>query len=183
MPPIITYGYDLLNRVNYSNNRGRNQLLNIPKQRNIATANNEYAVIISGGADSSLNYYRYWNDCSAVYQVLVNYYGYDKNKIFVLMANGPSSCYNTDHCLTPNYSIFSNDLDGDGTDDINYSATSRNVGIVFDSLSRIVTDTDNVFIFVTDHGGEGSTLSMWYGSMTKEQFATEVNKLSNAKTI
>ena len=29
---------------------------------------NKYAVIISGGGNPSVNYPRYWNDCSSIYQ-------------------------------------------------------------------------------------------------------------------
>ena len=183
MPPKNTNGFDVRNNVFSSYKTNESELFRIPYKRNVSTSNNEYAVIISGGANPAYNYARYWNDCSAIYQALVNRYGYDKNKVFVLMANGISSYYNNYTYLNPIYSLFPNDLDGDGTNDIQYAATANNISLVFDSLSHIMTPSDNLFIFVTDHGGVGSTINLWYEKITKEQFVSEVNKISFAKSI
>ncbi len=163
-----------------------NQLFKIPvsnNPRNTNTSENEYAVIISGGCNSAKNWERYWNDCSAMYKVLVNVYNYDKSKIFVLMSDGTNP--GTDmHLNNDTYISSPLDLDGDGNNDIQYSATYSNISLVFDSLARVITDTDNVFVFVTDHGGEGSTICLWNDqNITTSQFATEINKVSAAKTI
>ena len=39
------------------------------------------------------------------------------------------------------------DLDGDGNDDIQYAATKDNLKTVFNRLSSILTEDDNLFIF------------------------------------
>ena len=40
---------------------------------------NDYAVIISGGYCPELNYTRYWNNCSAIYNTLKKVYGYNED--------------------------------------------------------------------------------------------------------
>ncbi len=51
-------------------------------------AQNTYAVILSGGINKISNHERYWNDCSFIYQTLVNKYGIPKDNIFPIMADG-----------------------------------------------------------------------------------------------
>jgi hypothetical protein len=87
-------------------------------------ASNDYAVIISGGYDNENTYIRYWNHCSAMYSALVDVYNYSPSHIYVLMADGTSS--GNDRVLTVNPLTRDSsplDLDGDGTNDIQYSAT------------------------------------------------------------
>jgi len=74
MPPKNTNGFDVRNDVFSSYKTNEGELFRIPYKRNVSTSNNEYAVIISGGANPAYNYARYWNDCSAIYQALVNRY-------------------------------------------------------------------------------------------------------------
>ena len=91
MPPSKIINMDIIHRVCPLTTTKSSQLFKIPKPnhpRNVTTSNNEYAVIISGGCNKFSNRERYWNDCSAMYQALVNVYNYDKDKIFVLMADG-----------------------------------------------------------------------------------------------
>lgn len=83
---------------------------------------------------------------------------------------------------------YPDDLDGDGTGDVQYSATYANVSSVFSALHNIITEDDNVFVFVTDHGGDGngtgSTIALWNKyEMTTSQFAQEINKINHAQTI
>ena len=186
MPPSKIINMDIIHRVCPLTTTKSSQLFKIPKPnhpRNVTTSNNEYAVIISGGCNKFSNRERYWNDCSAMYQALVNVYNYDKDKIFVLMADGTNPGADL-HLNNGSYISSPLDLDGDGIDDIQYSATYSNISLVFDSLARVITDTDNVFVFVTDHGGEGSTICLWNDqNITTSQFATEINKVSVAKTI
>jgi hypothetical protein len=47
------------------------------------------------------------------------------------------------------------DLDGDGIDDIRYSASVSNIELVFSELSDLLTPSDFLFIYSTDHGGNG----------------------------
>lgn len=153
--------------------------------KNVTISNNDYAVIISGGANPLINWPRYWNDCSAVYKTLINKYHYLKDNIYVIMANGTNSdnCYNWGTQEIPQYRSMPYDLDGDGTDDIQYAATVTDINSVFNELNHIVTGNDNVFIFVTDHGGEGSTIFLWENAVPATWFASQINKVSNAKSI
>jgi hypothetical protein len=131
-----------------------------PLNRN--TASNEYAVIINGGIDSTMNYIRYWNDCAAIYSTLVNVYGYNRNNIYVLMSDGTNPA--KDRNTYFGYDSSPLDLDGDGTNDIQYAATRTNVISVLNSLSSTLTADDDLFIYTMDHGGRqnnNSYLCLW----------------------
>ena len=186
MPPLDMENMDLLHGVRPLNKTNPDSLFRIPNRtnpRNISTTENEYAIIISGGYCRSSNWERYWNDCSAMYKALVNVYSYDKSKIFVLFSDGTDPGFDL-HLNNDSYVSSPLDLDGDGTNDIQYAATISNITRIFDSLSYKVTSSDNVFIFITDHGDEGSLIYLWNQQiMTANQFAVEVNKLASAKTI
>ncbi|MBO7226040.1 MAG: caspase family protein [Bacteroidales bacterium] len=182
-PPNMITELDLFNSVLPRKATDPKSLFNFPSSKSVSSSNNEYAVIISGGGNQYSNYERYWNDCSAVYKALVNIYNYDKDKIFVIMSDGTSP----EPDLNMNYgSIVSStlDLDYDGTNDIQYAATKANISMVFDTLSQRITSDDNVFIFVTDHGGLNSVIYLWDNdTIGMNDFAQEVNKITNAKSI
>lgn len=156
-----------------------------PTIHNVFTSHN-YAVIISGGCNLQNNYYRYWNDCAEIYTVLRNVYMYPSENIYVLMSDGTDPGY--DRCLIGAYDSSPLDLDGDGTPDIQYSATKANISAVFDELSEIITEDDNLFIFTTDHGGldvnsNRAYMNLWNNSkIYDDEFAYEVNKI-NARQI
>lgn len=163
-----------------------------------ATVNHNYAVIISGGYDKFNNHIRYYNDCQAIFNVLKNVYHYQQSHIYVLMSDGTNTA--TDRSDGTNSPI---DLDGDGTNDVTFSATTANITSVFNTLQGILTPSDHLFVFTTDHGGSttwgsttsntpcpsggaastgtnsgNSTLNLWnYEEMTDTAFATEVNKV------
>ena len=124
-----------------------------------------YAVIISGGISPISNHERYWNDCSYIYQTLVNRYGIPKSHIKVLMSDGldPSS----DMRLADGSGFVSSpsDLDFDNLPDINYSATKSNITQCFEDLNDSIDNNDHLFVFVIDHGtvlasGE-SAICLW----------------------
>ncbi|MCK9424248.1 MAG: T9SS type A sorting domain-containing protein [Bacteroidales bacterium] len=95
-----------------------------------------HAVFICGQ-----DYSVFWNDVSAVYSTLVNYYGYSKENILVLYANGPNTCEQGD------------DLDGDGIfDDIDFDAHKSTIQNTFSSLQTTLGPQDELFVFVDDHG-------------------------------
>ena len=164
----------------------------IEKQRTQNIINHKYAVIISGGGSLDDNHVRYWNECAAIYSILVNKYGYDRNKIYVIMSDGTDSGndIHIDANLSRMHEIYDSsplDLDGDGLDDIQYAATKANISSVFNTLSNLITNEDDVFIFTTDHGNvvnNQSILTLWYNDViTRDEFALEVNKINNARAI
>ncbi len=156
-------------------------------------ASNDYAVIISGGFDDENNWIRYWNDCSAMYSALVDVYDYLPSHIYVIMSDGTSS--GLDRVLSVTYDSWGNpiytrdssplDLDGNGTNDIQYSATKSNISTVFNTLSNILDEDDHLFVFTTDHGGHSSGndvyLYLWGETMTDDEFATELDKVDAGK--
>ena len=48
-------------------------------EKNTNTSGNDHAAIISGGYCPELNYTRYWNNCSAIYNTLKKVYGYNED--------------------------------------------------------------------------------------------------------
>jgi len=145
------------------------------------TPSNCYAVIISGGIDHTRNWERYWNDCSAIYSTLVNVYDYLDDHIYVLISDGTDPA---DDMQLNDFTFQSSplDLDGDGDNDIQFSATSANITNVFNTISGILDSDDYLFIFSTDHGGQDSGddvfLCLWGENMDDNDFATEVNKVN-----
>ncbi len=155
--------------------------------KNATPAANRYAVIISGGWNQSSNHPRYWNDCSYFYNTLKSA-GFLSENITVLFADGTAPAADR-----PDGTSSPTDFDGDGTPDINYSATRANLTAVFDALAGKLTSDDILYIFTTDHGGaqDGNdapyptpnvVLYLWGEEITGDEFAAEVNKVT-AKAI
>ncbi len=136
-----------------------------------------YAFIISGGASAGNNHIRYWNDCSFIYKVLVNYYGYADDHIYVCISDGlDPGIDRSDNTNSPP------DLDGDGDDDIQYPATYNYIEQVFGELATILSPSDQLFIYTTDHGGQQSGwdayLNLWnWEELHDDQLASMVNAL------
>lgn len=153
----------------------------VRKSSSSPTSNN-WAVIISGGANREYNYERYWNNCSAIYKCLRNVYNYDRDRIIVLMSDGTSPDLDRHNLIDGTYSSSPQDLDGDGTDDINYSATWSNISTVFNYLRDHVTGDEQVFIFVTDHGvrKDGKSYVVLWDDyiMSSYEFAIEIRKIN-----
>lgn len=115
-------------------------------------ASQTYALIISGGVNKNSNHERYWNDCSFIYQTLVNKYYIPKNNIYALISDGTDPA---EDMRTIDYEYASSplDLDFDGIDDIEYAATKENIKNVLSELSSKMSQDDHLFIYVIDHGG------------------------------
>lgn len=136
-----------------------------------------FAFIISGGANQGNNHIRYWNDCSFIYKTLANYYEYPDENIYVCISDGLDPA--------PDRSDGTNspaDLDGDGDDDIQYPATYQYIELVFNELANVLTASDQLFIFTTDHGGHESGwdcyLNLWnWEEMRDDQLAPLVDAL------
>jgi len=122
-----------------------------------------WAVLLSGGASSGSNHVRYWNDCSNIYNTLVNTYGYLDDHIIVAISDGLDPA--------PDQSNGGNsdpDLDGDGDDDIMYSCVTSNLQTIFADLASTLGPQDTLFVFTTDHGsgqygtpGQPTSMNLW----------------------
>ncbi len=118
----------------------------------LAVAKRTYAVILSGGYDYMSNYERYWNDCSFIYQTLVNKYGVPKDNIVPIMADGDDPAEDT-HSYTGGFKSQDLDLDGDGKKDIYLAATNSNIASTLSQLAKKMNKDDQLFFYVIDHGG------------------------------
>lgn len=136
-----------------------------PKPSHSRTSPNKWAVILSGGVDMKHNYDRYWYDCKYIYETLTQKLNYPYNHIFCLVSDGTSNGidrkigYNT-------YDSSPLDFDGDGYADIGYSATLSQLSTVFTTLGDLVSEGDEVLIFITDHGSRDnneSQICLWGG--------------------
>ncbi len=144
-----------------------------------------YALLMSGGANQSNNHIRYWNDMAYIYYTLINVYSYDENNIFVLMSDGDNPGNDRS-----NGTNSPTDLDGDGDQDYTDPCTHDKVIEYMDNLATTVTSQDSLFIFTTDHGG-GSTsggndsyLNLWnLEELHDNEFADELDDISFVQCI
>lgn len=115
-------------------------------------AQRTYAIILSGGINKNSNYERYWNDCSFIYQTLVNKYGVPKGNIYPIMSDGNNPEADM-RSISGGYKSQPLDLDNDGVDDIKLAATRANVRNTLSTLTNKLNKDDHLFLFVIDHGG------------------------------
>ena len=105
-----------------------------------------YALLLSGGVNRLLNHPRYLNDLRLfvaltdafglrAYSTLVQHYGFDKDKVFVLYADGQDV-----------------DLDNDGQSEISFSASKENLNALFAELRSKISGDALFCMFVTNHG-------------------------------
>ena len=156
---------DTLIKMSVKNQYGSNAKLkpSVPVSQSLSNANNEnhYAIIVSGGVNKNSNYERYWNDCSFIYQTLVNKYRVPKENIIPLISDGNDpqvDMFKTDYT----YANSSLDLDFDGTNEVELSATKTNVVQSINNISAKIKSGDHLLIYVTDHGGSDDYLSKSY---------------------
>ena len=134
------------------------------------SASNCYAVILSGGYNMENNHVRYWGDAAFVYSTLTLKYGYPKGNVYALVADGlDPSADNSGGEDSPK------DLDGDGFFDTFGAATAVNIRNLFLNLQESLKATDQLFVFLTDHGGptEGGAeweveLNLWNQEVLKD---------------
>lgn len=126
---------------------------------------NKYHVLISGGINEWSNNTRYLNDLKFIYHTLLTRYkgNTDKN-IYVIYADGDA------------------DLNGDGTDDVDYAATKANVEGVFKMLAKNLGPDDVLFVYVTNHGGyDGGNdchICLYYSEeIADDEFAGLINNI------
>lgn len=137
---------------------------NAPDTAAAYASQHTYALIISGGVSAALNDYRYWNDCSFIYQTLRNRFDIPKSHIKVAMSDGTNTA--ADMNYEERYISSPLDLDEDGEADIEYSATKANIGSILGAFADSLTENDHLFIYVIDHGGldaatNRSYISLW----------------------
>ncbi len=131
-------------------------------------ASNCYAVILSGGCTPDLNGIRYWADAAAVYSTLTLTCGYPKTNIFTFISDGTNPAVDAADPITSTYVDSPTDLDGDASPDTLGEASAANVSNIFLHLQTILRPTDQLFVFVTDHGNHtasgaerDSELNLW----------------------
>ena len=127
-------------------------------------------VLISGGATPAKNGIRFWSDTAMFYSTLRLKYGVPKNHIYVFMSDGNSTGAdaNLGSESSPVLVDSPKDLDGDGVGDITLHASTtvveeggqqyNNIWYYFNDkffpdLRSKLTANDQLFIFVTSHGG------------------------------
>jgi hypothetical protein len=173
----------------------------------LTVLSNKYAVLIVGGANAASNYTRYWNDLSAMYGLLRNK-GYAAANIYVIYANGTARdgtmpvSYPATHAniatvfTTLAGKVGSNDtlyimLNDHGGGFMNpgvggYSA--GNYSGVLDTTTEEDDPQTSESAVNQDLNGDGDkndsvnfdeTLSLWYETMTDDEFVTEVNKITS----
>lgn len=138
LPPHGNYiPFDVKNR--YGNNATVKPIVrkNSQANSNNPVAERTYAIILSGGVCLTSNDERYWNDCSFIYQTLVNKYGIPKNNIYPIMSDGDNP--GLDMTTVDNQHVSQPlDLDGDNINDIELAATKANVQNTLAYLAAIV---------------------------------------------
>lgn len=142
-----------------------------------SVSSNRYAVIISGGWDHNNNHYRYWNNSSAIYNVLKKKYGYPTDNIKTFISDGYNlgadrRFYNT---TTEWFESSPTDLDQDGINDVTGAATLSNIRSAFTYLRNTLTPADELFIFITSHGGyDGAYYTTLWG---EKLYAAELQSM------
>lgn len=133
-------------------------------------AQRTYAIILSGGINKMSNYERYWNDCSFIYQTLVNKYGVPKENIYPIMSDGTNPAEDM-RLTTGGFKSQPLDLDNDGVADIKLAATKSNIQSTLNSLKTKLGEDDHLFFYVIDHGGTSnghSCICLWNNEQLKD---------------
>lgn len=122
------------------------------------SAQNCYAVILSGGVNAYNNWQRYWEDSANIYYTLKHKYGLADDHIIALVSDGTDPANDRDIGTRedPVYANSNPDLDGDGVTDVDGPCTLAEVQAAFDDLAAILTSNDQLFVFITDHGYQES---------------------------
>jgi|GEM_PF-437095 len=141
------------------------------------TRGNRYALLISGGYNSSNNHIRYWGDIAFIFCALKHYYGYSDSEIVVCMSDGDNPAVDRSNGTSSPL-----DLDGDDEDDYYLDAEFDTVTDQLQYLVDNVEAGDTVFVFTTDHGGssggQSTYLNLWnYGTLPDSTFASYIDDL------
>lgn len=155
--------------------------IKVPKSNSNTVNSSTYAVILSGGISKYSNYERYWNDCSFIYQTLINKYRIPKQNTYVVMADGTNPA--EDMNCSGSFKSSPLDLDFDNSPDLKYAATKANITSIFNELSQKLTENDQLLFYVIDHGGthdnkSQSYICLWNNeSLEDYELSTMLNKI------
>lgn len=178
MPPLEDYAPLLVKNRYGSNANSKPQVRKaVSSNGSNEAAQRTYAIILSGGVNKNSNYERYWNDCSFIYQTLVNKYSIPKGNIYPIMSDGNNPAADM-RSIFGGYKSQPLDLDNDGFDEIKLAATKANIKNTLGILANKLNKDDHLFIFVIDHGGTddyntNSYICLWnYESLYDYELAT-----------
>lgn len=119
-----------------------------------SAASNTYAIIMGGGTNKYNNYEEYWNDCSLMYQTLVNRFKIPKANIRVFFGAGTDSIPTIRRADMQGFSTMLMDLDNDNIFDINGSTGTTALTDELISLNSLPNaDKAHVFVFFVGKGG------------------------------
>lgn len=98
----------------------------------VATIPNKYALLYSGGINQGNAHIRYWNDIKLAYKTLIKY-GYSASNITVVYKGGVGE---------------------DSEIPVNFAATTEGLNNATNRLrNQVRSGQDDLFLFVTNHGG------------------------------
>jgi hypothetical protein len=122
------------------------------KYRPVKYRNCRYAVLVSGGINSSSNYSRYPQNIRSMYTMLRNA-GYPKNHIFVYYASG-------------NIALDCDNEDGDNNDatgsDVTAGAIEASIRAKFQALCTSSSSKCGIlFSYFTNHGSDNDGVCLW----------------------
>jgi len=171
----------------------------------------KYAVLIAGGASAGSNHRRYWNDLSKMYGIL-RASGYSAANIYVLYADGvardtsmPVNYSATRANITTVFNLLASKMSS--LDKLYIMLNDHGAGILTTAINGYspgvyggVNDTGgdetgesySEATYHTDMTGDGDqndpfrvdeVLNLWYDQITDDQFAAEVNKITNFGTM
>jgi uncharacterized repeat protein (TIGR02543 family) len=128
-----------------------------PKSLSYSSGDVEHShfVLISGGANPEDNGIRFWADTAMLYSTLRKKYNVPASQIHVMMSDGTATTKDANLSSWDSPELVSSplDLDGDGSGDIDGAASKSAVSNKFVSLRSSLTASDQLFVFITSHGG------------------------------
>lgn len=119
-------------------------------------ASKTYAVIMNSEANGPSHYERCWNNCSLMYQLLVNEYHVPKANIVVFSPRTPMGIANMVKADGSGMAVAPLDMDRDGTDDNVITLSDTNSWYWQYYLNQIVPQDAHLMIYFTGTSGIGA---------------------------
>ncbi len=179
MPPQEDYAPLLVKNRYGSNANSKPQVRKATSSNgNNEAAQRTYAIILSGGVNKNSNYERYWNDCSFIYQTLVNKYSIPKGNIYPIMSDGNNPAADM-RSISGGYKSQPLDLDNDGVDKIYLLKSSIPTSEQYISM-EVTTNAGELAEALGDNINNVDSLII-HGSINNEDFYTLWNATFNGK--